>query len=920
MKAPALKSTAPAAAASGTSTTATSSEVESSRVMLKNIPPYATDKRLRERFAEFGSITDVKILTKNGMSRQLAFLGFKTVAEAKKCVAASHRTYFDTHKMQVEIARPVGDTGIARPWSKYSEGSSSFAKSNTTEKSSNLEKVGDAEKKESKAVKKTSESSSAKSEVDEIPADESDETASKTVANDATVTDADYLAQFKTGADDLDSDLEDDPLPTKALEDDTEQRGPPTSGAGATEKAAEQVLKGDSSPKNEDESEPSGKKGATSQSGTTSSSGGELAAAVTGRVFVRNLPYSCTDDEVREFFAQEGEVGGVKICIDEDTKRSRGFGFVTYVFPEHAVRAVSLLDGRCFQGRLISIRDAQIQEDEQMTGKIKSTEHDGAKDGETNAELTKDKNATNKAGDAKSSYKKLKNQERKQQQSERIWNLLYMSANAATDAIAKKLGVEKRDLLDKESSQLAVTVALGETQVLQETKQWLEREGIWVDAFTRQGTNLLSAVKNPMLEGDAESNKKSRSSSAGEDAASSSKVRRAKDVMIVKHLPSESVVEHELRERFARFGDVKRFCLAPAKTVAVVQFASAQHAERAFAKVNFSRYKHVPLFLEWAPEQIFAKDASEAGAHGEATTKDDSTTQEPNEDASASTGSACIFVKNLSFSTGDMRLEQIFRQHAGFRRVTIMKKKGVDGEKKSMGYGFIEYETVNQCEEVVKKRQALALDGHILHLQVSSRQAKGNSSLAGAEIKNAAISRSGAAGADAVSSSSVAAGSKAKQLAHDGKPLSNKLCVRNVAFETTKGELSALFAPYGTVTSLRLPKKADRSGQHRGFAFVDFLTKSEACAAFEALQHTHLYGRKLVLEPAEKEALTVEELQLAQLLTENKTSEKQKRKREAVAEGDENAKSGFASLILDDSAAASVNAKKPAKKKRKVAK
>lgn len=46
------------------------------------------------------------------------------------------------------------------------------------------------------------------------------------------------------------------------------------------------------------------------------------------------------------------------------------------------------------------------------------------------------------------------------------------------------------------------------------------------------------------------------------------------------------------------------------------------------------------------------------------------------------------------------------------------------------------------------------------------------------------------------------------------------------------------------IKSLRLPKKFD--GSHRGFAFIDFLTRQEAQNAFEALHSTHLYGRHLV--------------------------------------------------------------------------
>ena len=48
----------------------------------------------------------------------------------------------------------------------------------------------------------------------------------------------------------------------------------------------------------------------------------------------------------------------------------------------------------------------------------------------------------------------------------------------------------------------------------------------------------------------------------------------------------------------------------------------------------------------------------------------------------------------------------------------------------------------------------------------------------------------------------------------------------------------------GQIKSLRLPKKFD--GSHRGFAFIDFLTRQEADNAFEALHSTHLYGRHLV--------------------------------------------------------------------------
>jgi RNA recognition motif-containing protein len=80
---------------------------------------------------------------------------------------------------------------------------------------------------------------------------------------------------------------------------------------------------------------------------------------------------------------------------------------------------------------------------------------------------------------------------------------------------------------------------------------------------------------------------------------------------------------------------------------------------------------------------------------------------------------------------------------------------------------------------------------------------------------------------------------------------SNKLIVRNVAFQASKAEIRDLFAVYGAVKRVRIPKKM--GGEHRGFAFVDFSTAQEAAQAMAALKNTHLYGRHLVLEWADEE-------------------------------------------------------------------
>jgi len=56
--------------------------------------------------------------------------------------------------------------------------------------------------------------------------------------------------------------------------------------------------------------------------------------------------------------------------------------------------------------------------------------------------------------------------------------------------------------------------------------------------------------------------------------------------------------------------------------------------------------------------------------------------------------------------------------------------------------------------------------------------------------------------------------------------------VKNLAFEATSNDIKELFKPYGAVKKVRLPKKVN-STNHRGFGFVEFVSKEEALAAFK---------------------------------------------------------------------------------------
>jgi multiple RNA-binding domain-containing protein 1 len=75
----------------------------------------------------------------------------------------------------------------------------------------------------------------------------------------------------------------------------------------------------------------------------------EEGVSETGRLFVRNLAYTATDDDLTELFKQFGELSEVHLVVDKETRKSKGFAYVLYMLPEDAVRAMESLDRSIFQ-------------------------------------------------------------------------------------------------------------------------------------------------------------------------------------------------------------------------------------------------------------------------------------------------------------------------------------------------------------------------------------------------------------------------------------------------------------------------------------------------------------------------------------------------------------------------------------------
>ncbi|XP_066272477.1 probable RNA-binding protein 19 isoform X1 [Branchiostoma lanceolatum] len=493
--------------------------------------------------------------------------------------------------------------------------------------------------------------------------------------------------------------------------------------------------------------------------------------AESGRLFIRNLPYLCKEDDLEGLFTKYGPLTECHIPIDTFTRKATGIAFVTFMIPEHAVNAFSQLDGTVFMGRLLHILPSRGRNQDGGPG---------AKEGDFKKKKEADQKA--KAG------------------SFHNWNSLFLGENAVADVMAEKYGTSKSHVLDADSREsLAVRMALGETQIVAETRQFLLDNGVKLDSFSQPAA------------------------------------ARSKTVLLVKNLPA-GTEPNQLQGVFSKFGQLGRVVLPPAGVTAIVEFLEPSEARGAFYKLAYTKFQHVPLYLEWAPTKVFStpnetettqKQEQESGEHESAEQEDSDSDEDPGQEER---GKCTLFLKNLNFDTSESALKQKFSSCGIIRNVSIATKKDMSnpGKLLSMGYGFVEFQKREFAQKALKDLQHCEVDGHRLELKVSNRALQKED-----DLQRKPVSKK--------------------------KPRSSKILVRNIPFQANKREVQNLFSTFGEIKFVRLPQKFG-STQHRGFGFVEFLSKQDAKRAFNALVHsTHLYGRRLVLEWADTQE-TVDEL------------------------------------------------------------
>ncbi|UPR01955.1 multiple RNA-binding domain-containing protein [Chloropicon primus] len=812
----------------------------SSRIIVKNLPKHYTTEKLREHFSSKGQVTDAKVMrTHEGKSRCFGFIGYRSSEEAQEALRYFDRTFLDTSRIQVEIAVKYHEDQQQRPWSKYSKGSSAYDRRNNTGR------YGPQEERDPGSSRRGPEESPADPKFQEFLNVVQPKNKSHLWSNDDDLTYAPNWARDKSNANMV-------PITAKregkagssgqAKGKDKEREGSRPAGGDDGERAeapsadegpqdelvmddnvddmayfrSRMTLKPDEQEEEATKEEPSKsksekkkkkkKKGEASERDPVEeeeAAAGEVdaepeadagkeaserevpkeksfeeAVEESGRLFVRNLAYSTTEEEIKELFEQFGVTSEVHLVTNRSTGQSKGFAYVLYMIPEDATKAKNALDGEIFHGRLLHVLYAEKPREKVDPKAV----IENKKASTSSYKLQKEEDMKGKAKDSKT------------------WNSLFMRSDTVANWIAEQYNVSKDELLDPTSSDLSVRLALGEAHALTETKKCLEEAGVSITA----------------LEAAAEA--------SGKKAAKKT-VERNQSVILVKNLPYQTT-EKDLTLLFGKYGSLGRIVLPPTKTLALIEYIVAADAKHAFKSLAFKRFHHVPLYIEFAPANIFTSKPArrEEKPAEEESQKEAKGDPEPSANDSASTS---VFVKNLAFRTDDKSLQEHFekaidllsakkypeKKSMKLLSARVMYRKGFKGEKLSQGFGFLEYSNENAARVIVDEFQGTTLDGHRLHLDISTKKAQSKST--------------------------------GKQ---DGT--STRLMIRNIPFEANKKDIKQLFDPFGQLKALRLPKKFD--GSHRGFVFVDFLTAKEAKNAFQQLSGVHLLGRRLVIEYAKE--------------------------------------------------------------------
>ncbi|QSL66617.1 hypothetical protein MERGE_000999 [Pneumocystis wakefieldiae] len=382
---------------------------------------------------------------------------------------------------------------------------------------------------------------------------------------------------------------------------------------------------------------------------------------LSGRLFVRNLPYNISESELRIVFENFGKLIDIHIPYDSVLNMTKGFAYILFEDSSCALNAYELMDGRALYGRLIHILPARVK-----SVLNKSETYNG----------TSFKNER---------AKRLKIDALNRRFS---WNSLYMNPDAVISSVADKLGLPKTEILDPTSSNSSVRQALAETYVIQETKKYFEKSGVNLESFSGSEFDdyVLLAKNFPY------------GTTLDELSKLFGKYGTLGRVLIP---PSGTIAIVEFLESMSA-GNAFR-CLSYRKFKDSILYLEKAPLNIFKEKIDSTTDLQIEKFQK--SKAIYDIDINIE-----------------NDDVNDSERTA-LFIKNLNFSTTLDSLNNAFSSFDGFINAVIKTKSDPKrpGNKLSMGFGFVEFKSRYHALLAMRVMKGYVLDGHALQIKESEK-------------------------------------------------------------------------------------------------------------------------------------------------------------------------------------------------------
>ncbi|KAG5926611.1 hypothetical protein E4U42_003120 [Claviceps africana] len=679
-----------------------------SRIFVKGLPPNITEAEFRKHFsAKNREITDVKLIPQ----RRIGYVGYRSQDDATSAVKYFNRSYIRMSKLTVEAARPISDKtspqghDASRHASAVSNGPSAEQDTNSKKRKREEQDSSDPKLREFLQVMKSGRADETDLAVGTgrgpeagqlvVPENESDDEYeqvplrkeksrkihahqnksevinSKPPTKEETTSDDTLMKNVEGEVEQVDSKLTDHAPPTTSVTDDDWLRSrtnrlldlvePDDLASGAVSSQDQDIKLDGKTSHSTDVVLPDM---ADEETASQEMVGQDPVQVIsrTSRLFVRNLSYSTTEDDLREAFNGFGALQEVHLPL-APSGSTKGFALVHFVDPSDAVKAFQALDGTTFQGRIIHIIPANPKREQGLD-----------EFGISKLPLKKQNMIRKKAEAASNSFN---------------WNSLYMNQDAVNESVASRLGVSKSELLDPTSTDAAIKQAIAETSVIQETKAYFAANGVDLNAFksTRRGDDIILVKNFPY----------------GTTMEEIRKMFEEHGQVLKVLMPPTGTIAivqfAQANQAKAAFGK-----LAYRRIKDTVLFLEKGPKDLLRGDVSTQASRRIENQVTGV--QKFS--VSELLSSGDKAEEVETTS---------------LFIRNLNFATSTGRLAEAFEALDGFvsARVKTKTDPKKPGQTLSMGFGFVEFHTKEQALAALKVMDGYVLDGHTLGVKASHR-------------------------------------------------------------------------------------------------------------------------------------------------------------------------------------------------------